>query len=266
MLRVHNPTPLALAPGDVRAVELEIRVPDGLDKRTRYLGSAALYTTDLEFVVVPMREREASRTNGIDRDVTMHAAMSEDIHAWGRCAGCGRPWRSQAGGLGDVATTMGDAIRKLLGGVGQMAMPGPRSARAMIAGTRRTTARAAAASPMQTCLSTLGWRATVIPVNVENTRRRERDVEVSLSSFTTSGGKPLDIQGQLLPPTSFTLGPCEEREVTMLLAVTEAPEDAGKEEKPSRASDLEERRKLPDVDECLVGYADLSITGCNLRP
>ena len=52
----------------------------------------------------------------------------------------------------------------------------------------------------------------------------------------------------------------------MLLAVTEAPEDAGKEEKPSRASDLEERRKLPDVDECLVGAADLNITGCNLRP
>ncbi len=67
VLRVHNPTPLTLAPGDVRAVELEIRVPDGLDKRTRYLGSAALYTTDLEFVVVPTREREASRTSGSKR-------------------------------------------------------------------------------------------------------------------------------------------------------------------------------------------------------
>lgn len=57
VLRVHNPTPLTLEPGEVRAVELEIRVPKDLDARTRYFGSAALYTSDLEFVVVPSRER-----------------------------------------------------------------------------------------------------------------------------------------------------------------------------------------------------------------
>jgi hypothetical protein len=57
VLRVHNPTPLTLAPGEVRSVELEIRVPKDLDERTRYLGSAALYTSDLEFLVVPSRER-----------------------------------------------------------------------------------------------------------------------------------------------------------------------------------------------------------------
>jgi hypothetical protein len=61
VLRVHNPRPFTLSPGNVRAVELEFRVPEGLDRRTRYLGSAALYTSDLEFVLVPTREREVSR-------------------------------------------------------------------------------------------------------------------------------------------------------------------------------------------------------------
>jgi hypothetical protein len=60
VLRVHNPTPVTLAPGDVRPIDLEIRVPEGLEKRTRYHGSAALYTADLEFTVVPSRERAAS--------------------------------------------------------------------------------------------------------------------------------------------------------------------------------------------------------------
>jgi hypothetical protein len=60
VLRVHNPTPVTLEPGDVRPIDLEIRVPDGLDKRTRYQGSAALYTADLEFTVVPSRERAVS--------------------------------------------------------------------------------------------------------------------------------------------------------------------------------------------------------------
>jgi hypothetical protein len=197
----------------------------------------------------------------------VHAAMTEDIHSWGRCAGCGRPWQPWAGGLGDVATTMGEAIRKVLGGVGQMAGARTKGCSCDNCGhaARDCSCRCCVSDADLLIYTRLGERR-VIPVHVENTRRRERDVEVSLSSFTTSGGKPLDIQGQLLPPTSFTLGPCEEREVTMLLAVTEAPEEAGKEDKPSRASDLEERRKPPDVDECLVGYADLSITGCNLRP
>ncbi len=203
----------------------------------------------------------------IEEDVTMHAAMTEDIRSWGRCAGCGRPWRSRAGGLGDVATTMGDAIRKVLGGVGQMAGARTKKCSCDDCGhaAHDCSCRCCVSDADLLIYTRLGERR-VIPVNVENTRRRERDVEVSLSSFTTPGGKPLDIQGELQPPTSFTLGPCEEREVTMLLAVTEAPEEEGKKEKPSRASDLEERRKLPDVDECLVGYANLSITGCNLRP
>ncbi len=154
----------------------------------------------------------------------MHAAMTEDIRSWGRCAGCGRPWRSRAGGLGDVATTMGDAIRKVLGGVGQMAGARTKECSCDDCGhaAHDCSCRCCVSDADLLIYTRLGERR-VIPVNVENTRRRERNVEVSLSSFTTPGGKPLDIQGELQPPTSFTLGPCEEREVTMLLAVTEAP-------------------------------------------
>lgn len=162
---------------------------------------------------------------------------------------------------------MGEAIRKVLGGVGQMAGVRIKGCSCDECGhaARDCSCRCCVSAADLLIYTRLGERR-VVPVNVENTRRRERDVEVSLSSFTTSGGKPLDIQGQLLPPTSFALGPCEEREVTMVLAVTEAPEEEGKKVKPARATDVEEWRKLPDVDECLVGYADLSITGCDLRP
>ena len=53
-LRVHNTAgPFVLQPGEVRPVDLEISVPDTLDKRTRYRAAAAIYTTDLEFVIVP---------------------------------------------------------------------------------------------------------------------------------------------------------------------------------------------------------------------
>jgi hypothetical protein len=102
----------------------------------------------------------------------------------------------------------------------------------------------------------------VVPISLENRRRREREVQVSLSSFTTSGGKQAGVQGRLLPPTDFTLDPCADREVTLLLAAAEA--DLEREEKDREEKDREE--KLPDVDECEVAYADLRVVGCDVRP
>jgi hypothetical protein len=53
-LRVRNTTgAVTLEPGQVQPVDLEIRVPEGLEKRTRYRGTAAFYTADLEFLIVP---------------------------------------------------------------------------------------------------------------------------------------------------------------------------------------------------------------------
>lgn len=55
VLRVHNTAgTVELPPGAVQPVDLEIRVPAKLERRSRYFGSAAIYTTNLEFVVVPV--------------------------------------------------------------------------------------------------------------------------------------------------------------------------------------------------------------------
>jgi hypothetical protein len=51
-LRVYNPE-LLLRPGESKAVDLDIRVPDTLAPRGRYRGTVALYTSNLDFWVVP---------------------------------------------------------------------------------------------------------------------------------------------------------------------------------------------------------------------
>jgi hypothetical protein len=54
ILRVHNLTgDINLQPGETQPVDLEIRVPEGLDKRGRFRGVFALYTTSLSLVIVP---------------------------------------------------------------------------------------------------------------------------------------------------------------------------------------------------------------------
>jgi hypothetical protein len=61
LLRVHNTAgTIVLQPGEVRLVDLEIRVPDKLERHARYFGVAALYTSNLEFVIVPTSSRQPS--------------------------------------------------------------------------------------------------------------------------------------------------------------------------------------------------------------
>jgi hypothetical protein len=45
--------PAILEPGESRSLELEIRLPEELEANRRYYGRAPLYTSDLEFVIVP---------------------------------------------------------------------------------------------------------------------------------------------------------------------------------------------------------------------
>ncbi len=60
VLRVHNTADeFTLEPGEVRAVDLEIRVPDKLDRRTRYFGAVALYTSTLDIVITPTHGERA---------------------------------------------------------------------------------------------------------------------------------------------------------------------------------------------------------------
>lgn len=119
--------------------------------------------------------------------------------------------------------------------------------------------------------------ARLVPVFIENSRRREREIKLELSDWTSRRGSKLDIQAQsFLQPTEFTLGACEEQEVILLVrAIPE--QEAPLKEAVFRAAvfvDLEKERKIatrepidvPDVDECTVLYADLRVEGCDIRP
>ncbi len=54
---------------------------------------------------------------------------------------------------------------------------------------------------------------------IENTRAREREIELQLSDFTTKGGQPSPVVGRLVEPTSFTIAPCGEHEAVVVVSV-----------------------------------------------
>ena len=61
-LRVQTmPRELTLQPGEVRPVEMKVRVPDGIDRRARYVGIAPLFNSNLEFLVVPSHSASGKR-------------------------------------------------------------------------------------------------------------------------------------------------------------------------------------------------------------
>jgi len=54
ILRVRNLAgSFSLAPGEVRSIELEFRLPETLDKRTRYRALLPIYTDDLVILIAP---------------------------------------------------------------------------------------------------------------------------------------------------------------------------------------------------------------------
>jgi hypothetical protein len=128
----------------------------------------------------------------------------------------------------------------------------------------------------------------VVPILVENDRRREKEVELDLSDFRTKGGSRTAISA-FVTPTTFTLGPCEEREV--IIGIDVKPEegddgsvdDTGETSTDAKSKAASGRAKvehaeaatavlsvrddrLIDVDECVVAYGDLRFVGCDNRP
>lgn len=99
----------------------------------------------------------------------------------------------------------------------------------------------------------------IVTLIVENHWRRERDIELELSSWTkTHYG--VEVKADILSPTTFKLPPCGE--VQVVLSVTISPaEDADNANRQTEGG----RREIPDVDGCAVSYADLRIKGCDLR-
>jgi hypothetical protein len=124
----------------------------------------------------------------------------------------------------------------------------------------------------------------VVPVTIENNIRREREVEVELSDWTTNSKQAVKVEGKVEPETKFTLKPCEERTLLILARVspdTKSPDtnsadksegskaNAAQSKESSVGNDVNvdlRQGQLPDVDECTVFYADLRVKGCDIRP
>ncbi|HEX9371562.1 MAG TPA: hypothetical protein VF897_11170 [Roseiflexaceae bacterium] len=53
--------PVVLQPGEVRPLDLEIRTPEQIEPNLRYIGCVPLYTSDLEFVIVPASGAKSRR-------------------------------------------------------------------------------------------------------------------------------------------------------------------------------------------------------------
>jgi len=102
--------------------------------------------------------------------------------------------------------------------------------------------------------SRLGERR-ILPITIENNRRREREVKLELSEFRARGGAASQVAGRLLSPAEFTLGPREEGHAIVEIATGLA----GAEREAAEEHPL-------DVDDCRVSYADLRIVGCDHRP
>ncbi len=104
----------------------------------------------------------------------------------------------------------------------------------------------------------------VVPLTVENRWRRERKIKMELSAFSARGGGASPVTGELLPPApEFTLLPCGQQAVVLVIQSTLPSSPAPK---PDRPNESHQTRALPDVDDCLVSYADLRVEGCEIRP
>jgi len=143
----------------------------------------------------------------------------------------------------------------------------------------------------------------IVPITIQNQWRRARDIELQLSSWTKLTDK-LEVRGEIITPDKFTLAPCGEAHVILVLSIGggvaraettdpkviekelgEIAEKAKAEKARAEKAQIErttaavenrvilgdvlERREqqvMPDVDRCEVSYADLRVTGCDLRP
>ena len=101
----------------------------------------------------------------------------------------------------------------------------------------------------------------VIPLIVENERRREKAITVELGAWHTRGGGAAPVETVSFEPKSFTLAPCAERKILIAVKIAAPPHSPA-----GNATEGDASRAPPDVDACLVATADLTLTGCDHRP
>ncbi|MBD0317122.1 MAG: hypothetical protein ICV71_01265 [Thermoleophilia bacterium] len=101
----------------------------------------------------------------------------------------------------------------------------------------------------------------IVPLRIENTRSREREVTVAVGDFKTRGGQDAPVAVGLLGPAVLKVAPCSSEDATLVVEVGlpgRKPDEVERE--------VRERRELPDADKCLVAVGDLGLDGCDVRP
>jgi hypothetical protein len=101
----------------------------------------------------------------------------------------------------------------------------------------------------------------IVPISIENERRREREVTLELSDWATRGGRTGAVTTLELEPKEFTLPACGEQKVQLAI---EAHGESDAADQVGADRDVA-NRELHDVDECLVVKADLRLVGCDHR-
>jgi hypothetical protein len=100
----------------------------------------------------------------------------------------------------------------------------------------------------------------VVAIIVENERRREKEISLELSSWTTRGGREGLVETVSLQPQRFTLQPCGKQHVTLVVKVRDFDPPTGGEQEGETVL-----RRPHDVDDCEVVTADLRLVGCDHR-
>ncbi len=107
-----------------------------------------------------------------------------------------------------------------------------------------------------------------ISLTIENDTRRDREITLSVSDFTTASGKDLG-WAAALSETKFKLGPCQEKTVQLVVNIDcnafHGKQPAGASTSKDGSTVLDKDR-LPDVDRCEVAYARVAADGCLSRP
>jgi hypothetical protein len=113
----------------------------------------------------------------------------------------------------------------------------------------------------------------VIPLVIENSRHRAREISIELSDFVKSDDKNVKLHS-VVQPAEFELATCSEQEVILGIHMLPTNIEEGKvigsvdaiREKGGISTNIPGRTNIPDVESCTVFYADLSVKGCEMRP
>lgn len=105
----------------------------------------------------------------------------------------------------------------------------------------------------------------IVPIRLENNRRRDREVTLDLSKFSSSSATAIQPVGAITPTGKITLAQCAEQQVLLLVTV---PATTGQDNTPVEVGreGTTPVANLADVDQCRVFTADLRVEGCDMRP